>query len=459
MKPFYYLTITFGCQMSESDAEHFGGQLEQLGGIRVDSFEEADIIVMNTCCVRESAEKKIFGKIGELKKWKMDNPERVLCVSGCLAEKDGEKLLKRAPHIDLVVGTQQLPVFASLLQSFLTDRQKRAFTGSMAETDGEACLDQASRRSAVTAWIPIMYGCNNFCTYCIVPYVRGREKSRPEAEVLAEVRQAVQSDYKEIYLLGQNVNSYGKDRGEQQAFADLLAAVDAVEGVERVRFMTSHPRDMTEAVLQVIAASKHISRQIHLPVQSGSSSVLKRMNRGYSREDYLKLVQKIRTYLPTATLTTDIIVGFPGETEAEFSDTLALLREVGFDMSYIFLYSKRSGTPAASLENQIPLDEKKRRFQQLNTLQSEISLQKNLPLVGTCLEVLVEGPSKNDSSVLTGRTDGNKLVLWPDTKRHKTGDLVQIKITKAQTWLLKGQEADDDGKSNLHADDRTVSER
>ena len=297
MKPFYYLTLTFGCQMSESDAEHFGGQLEQLGGIRVATFEEADIIVMNTCCVRESAEKKIFGKIGELKKWKMDNPERVLCVSGCLAEKDGGKLLKRAPHIDLVVGTQQLPVFGALLQAFLTDRQKRVFTGSMAETDGEACLDQASRRSAVTAWIPIMHGCNNFCTYCIVPYVRGREKSRPQAEILAEVRQAAQAGYKEIYLLGQNVNSYDKDCGEQQAFADLLAAVDAVEGVERIRFMTSHPRDMTEAVLQVIAASKHISRQIHLPVQSGSTAVLKRMNRGYSREDYLLMLQMMLTMI------------------------------------------------------------------------------------------------------------------------------------------------------------------
>lgn len=454
MNPFYYLTMTFGCQMSESDAEHFGGQLERLGGTRVEKFEDADIIVMNTCCVRESAEKKIFGKIGELKKWKLDNPARVLCISGCLAEKDGEKILKRAPHVDLVIGTQQIPAFSSLLTAFLDKRERRSIIGDpVTEVDDD--FDQASRRSAVTAWIPIMYGCNNFCTYCIVPYVRGRERSRSQEDVLNEVRQAVQEGHREIYLLGQNVNSYGKDRGDRQAFAALLKAVDQLPGVERIRFMTSHPRDMTEAVLQAIAESAHISRQVHLPVQSGSTSVLKRMNRGYTREAYLDLVQKIRRYLPTATLTTDIIVGFPGETEAEFEDTMALLRDVEFDMSYIFLYSKRSGTPAAVLENQITLEEKKSRFQRLNTLQSEISLKKNQPFMNQTVAVLVEGPSKNDASVLTGRTDGNKLVLWPDTGRHKVGDLVNIRITKAQTWLLKGQEAED-VEPKLYANDRAI---
>ncbi len=456
MKPFYYATMTFGCQMSESDAEHFAGQLEQLGGTRAASWEEADVVVMNTCCVRESAEKKIFGKIGELKKWKLDKPERILCITGCLAEKDGEKLLKRAPHIDLVLGTQQIPAFGSLLREFADNRLKRTITGE-AVAAGDDCVDQAARRSDVTAWVPIMHGCNNFCTYCIVPYVRGREKSRPQSDILAEVRQAVQDGYKEIYLLGQNVNSYGKDRGEEQAFAALLAAVDQVAGVERIRFMTSHPRDMTEEVLRVIANGRHLSKQIHLPVQSGSTSMLKRMNRGYTREDYLALIAKVRQYLPTATLTTDIIVGFPGETEEEFADTMSLVREVQFDMSYIFLYSKRSGTPAAAFENQLPLEEKKRRFQALNGLQSEISLQLNRQMLGQLLPVLVEGPSKNDQRVLTGRTDGNKLVLWPDTGRHKVGDLAKIRITKAQTWLLKGQEADDD-KPELYANDGAIQE-
>ena len=456
MNPFYYATMTFGCQMSESDAEHFGGQLERLGGVRTQTFDEADVIVMNTCCVRESAEKKIFGKIGELKKWKSDNPARVLCVSGCLAEKDGEKLLKRAPHIDLVIGTQQIPAFSNLLTAFLENRQRRSVIGDPVEEIDDG-FDQASRRSTVTAWIPIMYGCNNFCTYCIVPYVRGREKSRSQEDILNEVRQAVQEGYKEIYLLGQNVNSYGKDRGDRQAFAALLEAVDQIPGIERIRFMTSHPRDMTEAVLQAIAGSTHISKQIHLPVQSGSTDVLKRMNRGYTRETYLDLVQKIRRCLPTATLTTDIIVGFPGETEAEFEETMALLQTVEFDMTYIFLYSKRSGTPAAVLENQVTLEEKKRRFQRLNTLQSEISLKKNGLLVNQTVAVLVEGPSKNDANVLTGRTDGNKLVLWPDTGRHKVGELVGIRVTKAQTWLLKVQEAED-VESKLYANDRAIPE-
>jgi len=310
-----------------------------------------------------------------------------------------------------------------------------------------ANLDQAPdefeghfvRKSSFSAWVPIMYGCNNFCTYCIVPYVRGRERSRSKESILAEITKAVAEGYKEFTLLGQNVNSYGKDLGLTYAFSDLLRAVDAIPGVERIRYMTSHPRDMQEDLIKTVAESKHICKHFHIPVQSGSTRIIKAMNRSISREAYLKLVKLIRSYVPDAVITTDLIVGFPGETEEDFQDTLKLLEEVDYDVAYTFIYSKRSGTPAASMPDQVPVAVKKERLRKLMDVQNVHSLGRNKRLVGKTLEVLVEGPSHNNPQVCSGRTDGNKLVLWPlGNKQYEIGSKVKVHIDRAQTWLLKG---------------------
>ena len=398
-----YFILNYGCQMNESDAEHYAGQLEEMGYAKADDFHNADIIVVNTCCVRESAEKRILGKIGELKRVKENHPGQVICVAGCMAQKDGEKLIKKHPQIDLLIGTAHVNSFKEIL--------------TIADSEFEG---NRVRQSGFSAWIPIMYGCNNFCTYCIVPYVRGRERSRSIENIVEEVEQAVANGYKEFTLLGQNVNSYGKDFCEKGMFAKLLRRVNDVPGVERIRYMTSHPR--------------------HVPFQAGSSRILKMMNRGYTREQYLELVKMIRRYVPDAAVTTDIIVGFPGETEEDFEETLSLVKEVGFDAAYTFIYSKRSGTPAAKMEGQVPLDVKKARLNRLMAVQNENSLKRNEEMVGKTYEVLAEGPSANNPNVWSGRTRTNKLVLWPTEGRTFTaGQKVNVKICNAQTWLVKGQ--------------------
>ncbi|WP_279002144.1 tRNA (N6-isopentenyl adenosine(37)-C2)-methylthiotransferase MiaB, partial [Acidaminococcus fermentans] len=290
--------------------------------------------------------------------------------------------------------------------------------------------------------VSIMYGCNNFCTYCIVPYVRGRERSRSAEAICEEIRKAVDQGYREFTLLGQNVNSYGKDRGDKDAFAALLRQVDAIPGVERVRYMTSHPRDMSEELIRTVAESKHVCKHFHIPVQSGSTRIMQAMNRGYTRESYLHLVDTIRKYVPEAVLTTDIIVGFPGETEEDFQETLSLFDRVSYDAAYTFIYSKRSGTPAAAMEAQVPEAVKKDRLNRLMELQNRHSLKHNQKLVGRTLPVMVEGLSHNNSKMWSGRTDGNKLVLWPVGERFfNPGDLVPVTIETAQTWLLKGRAA------------------
>ena len=295
------------------------------------------------------------------------------------------------------------------------------------------------RQSPFSAWIPIMYGCNNFCTYCIVPYVRGRERSRAIENIVAEIEQAVKEGYKEFTLLGQNVNSYGKDFGEKDAFAKLLRRVNEIEGVERVRYMTSHPRDMNEEVIKAVAECEHVCENFHVPFQAGSDEILRKMNRGYTREKYLELIKMIRSYVPDAAITTDIIVGFPGETEQDFEDTLALVQEVGFDAAFTFIYSKRSGTPAAKMEGQVPLDVKKDRLNRLMEVQNLSSLHRNEEMLGKVVEVLAEGPSRNPA-VWTGRTRTNKIVLWPvEGKMYQPGDKVMVKVDTAQTWLVKGK--------------------
>ena len=435
-----YCLINYGCQMNESDTEHYAGQLEELGYKLVSDYHGADVILVNTCCVRESAEKKIAGKIGELKAEKKRNPECVICVAGCMAQKDGDKLQKKHPQVDLLLGTAYVNDFKQLLLDYLADRKGIAYTDltiHQSEFEGHRV-----RQSSFAAWIPIMYGCNNFCTYCIVPYVRGRERSRSMENIVEEIEAAVKEGYKEFTLLGQNVNSYGKEFGEKDAFAKLLRRVNDIPGVERIHYMTSHPRDMSEEVIKAVAECEHVCENFHVPFQSGSSEILRRMNRGYTKEKYLDLIKLIRQYVPDAAITTDIIVGFPGETEEDFAETMDVVAKVGFTSAFTFIYSKRSGTPAAKMDNQVPLPVKKERLNRLMALQNENSLREHEKLIGKTVEVLAEGPSKQ-ADVWTGRSRTGVLVLWPvEGKEYAVGQKVNVVIDTAQTWLVKGKALD-----------------
>lgn len=430
--------IVYGCQMNISDAERMEGQLRTIGYERTDAMGEADLILLNTCCVRETAEDKVYGKIGEIKHLKSQNPELILGITGCMAQKESDKLIKRAPHIDFVLGTNKVHELTQVVQEIQRER------GHIVDTQlGETELPDdvpVMRGGALSAWVPIMYGCNNFCTYCIVPYVRGRERSRLPEDVVKEVEQAVAQGYKEVTLLGQNVNSYGKDH-QQADFADLLKMVDAVPGIRRVRFMTSHPKDLSDKVIAAIRDGEHLCEHIHLPVQYGSNRILKAMNRVYTIESYRDLVHRIHEALPEAALTTDLIVGFPGETDDDFQELLAFLKEIRYDSAYTFIYSKRSGTPAATMENQVDELVKKERLNQLMAVQNTISLEINQALQGKVLEVMVEGPSKHDAAVWNGRTRTNKIVLFPHGE-EQAGDFIQVKITQPQTWILKGERVD-----------------
>ena len=430
--------IVYGCQMNISDAERMEGQLRTIGYERTDAMDEADLILLNTCCVRETAEDKVYGKIGEIKHLKSQNPELILGITGCMAQKESDKLIKRAPHIDFVLGTNKVHELTQVVQEIQRER------GHIVDTQlGETELPDdvpVMRGGALSAWVPIMYGCNNFCTYCIVPYVRGRERSRLPEDVVKEVEQAVAQGYKEVTLLGQNVNSYGKDH-QQADFADLLKMVDAVPGIRRVRFMTSHPKDLSDKVIAAIRDGEHLCEHIHLPVQYGSNRILKAMNRVYTIESYRDLVRRIHEALPEAALTTDLIVGFPGETDDDFQELLAFLKEIRYDSAYTFIYSKRSGTPAATMESQVDELVKKERLNQLMAVQNTISLEINQALQGKVLEVMVEGPSKHDAAVWNGRTRTNKIVLFPHGE-EQAGDFIQVKITQPQTWVLKGERVD-----------------
>ena len=435
-----YAIINYGCQMNESDSEHYAGQLLDLGYEASADYEHADVVVINTCCVRENAEKKILGKIGEMKRLKRENPDMVLCVAGCMAQEWGKDLQKKYPQVDLVLGTAHVNNFSSILQNHLAGHGRAESVYDDLTIMPQEFEGSFVRKSSFAAWVPIMYGCNNFCTYCIVPYVRGRERSRSAEAICHEIEKAVALGYKEFTLLGQNVNPYGKDRGEEEGFSKLLELVDAIPGVERIRYMTSHPRDMSEAVVRTIAESQHICKNFHIPVQSGSSRIMKAMNRGYDRERYLKLVETIRRCVPDAVITTDLIVGFPGETEKDFEETLDLLRTVEYDDAFTFIYSPRKGTPAAGFGAQVPDAVKHERLDRLMALQNEICLKRNKRLVGRTLAVMVEGPSKSNPAMLSGRTDGNDLVLWPKIRDHAPGDLVNVKMERAQTWLIRGKE-------------------
>lgn len=427
--------LSYGCQMNLSDAERMEGQLKTIGYERTEDMNEADMILINTCCVRETAEDRVYGKIGEIKALKRANPNLIFGITGCMAQKESDKLIKRAPHIDFVLGTNKVHELTRIVQEIKAERGHVVAT-DFTETELPDNVPVA-RQGSLSAWVPIMYGCNNFCTYCIVPYVRGRERSRLPEEIVREVEEAVANGYKEVTLLGQNVNSYGKDH-KQADFADLLTMVDRVPGIKRVRFMTSHPKDLSEKVIAAIRDGEHICEHIHLPVQYGSNRILKAMNRVYTVEKYRETVRKIRESLPDVALTTDLIVGFPGETDEDFSEMLAFLKEIRYDSAYTFIYSKRSGTPAATMENQVDEAVKKERLNQLMAVQNEISLEINQAMQDRTVEIMVEGPSKNDESIWSGRTRTNKLVLFTHGD-EQPGDFIDVKITHPQTWVLKGE--------------------
>ncbi len=425
--------LTYGCQMNVAESERIAGQLKTIGYNLTEDFESADLILINTCCVRETAEDKINGKIGELKKYKLQKPSLILGIVGCMAQKDGDKILKRSPHVDFVLGTGQRDKIISVVENLESAREKFVDVSGVVEHEKIFPI----RTGKISAFVPIMYGCNNFCTYCIVPYVRGRERSRKPADILAEVIDAVNLGYKEITLLGQNVNSYGKDL-KTKNFAELLADVDKISGLERLRFMTSHPKDLSDDLIAVMANGKNICEHIHLPVQYGSNKILQKMNRVYTVESYLELVKKIRAAIPEISLTTDLIVGFPGETEDDLNMTLEFLEKIQFDMAFTFIYSERTGTPAVNFDNKVDDETKHARLDKLMKLQNKISLEKNLRLQDKILEVLVEGESKTDKNIFTGRTRTNKLVLFPH-KSENVGDLIRVKVNQVQTWILKGE--------------------
>ncbi|MCL5038891.1 MAG: tRNA (N6-isopentenyl adenosine(37)-C2)-methylthiotransferase MiaB [Firmicutes bacterium] len=424
--------------MNLRDAEVMAGILEKAGYERAEDMDAADVILVNTCAVRDSAERKIYGQIGTLAELKKKRPGLKIAVTGCLAQRPEtpEKMLNVAPHVDLLFGTHNQHEVANLLERV---NDSREMTIDVWDQEGAVLEHLPSRREdGLKAWVTIMYGCNNFCTYCVVPQVRGRERSRNPEGILREVRELGEKGYKEITLLGQNVNSYGKDLGGTYTFSDLLLDLDKVPGIERIRYMTSHPRDFSDRLIEVIAASRKVCEHFHLPIQSGSDEILRRMNRGYSREKYLELTKKIRRALPQASLSTDIIVGFPGEREEHFQETLELIQEARFDAAFTFIFSPRSGTPAAGMPEQIPYEVKKERLAQLMEVQNQISLEKNKAMVGKIYEVLLEGLSPKNPDRLTGRTRTNKIVLLSGPG-EKVGQLASVKIQRAKTWTLDGE--------------------
>ena len=431
------LTHTFGCQMNERDSEILFGFLAQMGYEETDIEAEADLVLFNTCCIREKAESKVLSYLGELKKLKQKNPDMIIGVCGCMMQQKGmaDMIRSSAPYVDLIFGTHNLHHFPKYLYDVYQGKGRQIEVLDKEEGVQEGL--PSYREYPFKALVNIVYGCNNFCTYCIVPYVRGRERSRKQADIVQEVKQLVADGVVEVTLLGQNVNSYGLDLQDGTTFAGLLQELDQIEGLRRIRYMTSHPKDLTEELVKTIAESSKVVDHFHLPVQSGSSRVLDLMNRRYTKEHYLHLIDMIRKYMPDAAISTDIIVGFPGETEEDFLETIDLIQKVKFDSAFTFVYSKRTGTPAARMEDPVSLEEKKERLQRLNDALSDISRDINDKLQDTVVEVLVEGPSKTNEAMLSGRTTTNKTVIFAG-EPSLIGQIVSVKITEAQTWILKG---------------------
>lgn len=427
--------ITYGCQMNVNESAKIKRILQNMNYEVVEDIEEADAVFLNTCTVREGAATQIYGKLGELKTIK-ERRGTIIGVTGCFAQEQGEELAKKFPSIDIVMGNQNIGKIPSAIEKIESGDYKHViYTGD--EDELPPRLD-AEFDSSITASIPITYGCNNFCTYCIVPYVRGRERSVPMNQILDEVKTFVEKGYKEIMLLGQNVNSYGNDLKTGENFATLLQNICDIEGDFLVRFVSPHPKDFGDDVIDVIAKNKKIARCLHLPLQSGSTRVLKLMNRKYTKEEYIALAEKIKAKVPDVALTADIIVGFPQETEEDFLDTLDVVDKVGFETAFMFMYSIRKGTGAAKMEGQIDQEVKKERLQRLMDLQNRKSKEASDKYKGKVVRVLVEGPSKKNKEVLTGRTSTNKITLFAGDESLK-GTFVDVKINECKTWSLYGE--------------------
>ena len=434
MKKFNILTL--GCQMNERDSETLAGMLTEMGYEQIDDRNQADIAIINTCSVRDHADRRFFGMLGQLKKIKEKNPGFIVCVCGCMMQQQHiiDQIKEKYPWVDIIFGTHNIHRFPRLLGNVISEKEKQI---EIWEDGGEIVEGLPSKRLYKhKAFVNIMFGCNNFCTYCIVPYTRGRERSRRPEDILAEIKRLVDDGVKEITLLGQNVNSYKGEGGVD--FADLLRMINEVDGIERIRFMTSHPKDLSDRLIDVYRDCDKVCSFFHLPVQSGNDNILKRMNRRYTADDYMELVRKLREARPDISLTTDIIVGFPGETEEEFEDTLKLVEAVNFDSAFTFMYSKRKGTPAAEYDDQIPEEIKHDRFDRLVETVNRCAADRNARFVGQITPVLVEGVSKSDEGCVTGRNPQNKIVNFPGDA-SLTGTIVNVKISEASTFSLVGK--------------------
>ena len=441
-----YTILTMGCQLNENDSEKLCGMLDEMGYERTANQKEADIALFNTCCVRENAEDRLFGKLGELKKLK-EEKGIIIAIGGCMMQEKHitDKIKESYPFVDIIFGTHTLQRFPEDLYKVLTEKKKLE---DILDIDGKVYEGLPIKRdSKIKASVTIMNGCNNFCSYCIVPYVRGRERSRQPRAIIEEVKELAKQGYKEVTLLGQNVNSYLRVEREKQipfeeyegvhSFATLLQAINKIEGIERIRFVSPHPKDFTDDVIEQIANCDKVCKLVHLPLQSGNTKVLKEMNRKYTKEQYLDLVDKMKAKIPNLTLSTDIIVGFPGETDEEFEDTLDVVEKVKFEQVYMFIYSRRVGTPGDKMENQVPDEIKHKRFNKLKELVESQIEENNQKYLGTIQKVLVEGESKNNKELLTGRTDSNKVVIFEGDK-SLIGQMIDLKIVSEHMWYLKG---------------------
>ncbi len=432
-----YKINTYGCQMNVHESEKIAGVLEKLGYASTNNEQEADVIVFNTCCIRDTAEKRVYGNIGALKQLKKQKKELIIAVVGCVTQQNGaaELLRSKFPFVDIVLGTSNLTELESaILRRIETRKPSVSIIDSTVRSEEKLPI---LRTSYPNAWVNIIYGCNNFCTYCIVPYVRGRERSRAISDIISDVRAALDAGYKEITLLGQNVDSYGSDLNSGEKFPDLLRGIDNLEGKFRLRFMTSHPKDFSKETVDIIAASSNISKSIHLPVQSGSNNILKAMNRKYTRENYLDLIRYIREKMPDAGLTSDIIVGFPGESEADYNETLDLVREARFSNAFTFVYSPRKGTPAAKLP-QLPAEIKKERIKGLVALQNGITKEISAKYINKTYEILVEDVNIKHPDSVCGRTDCGRLVTF-EGSRELIGSFVKVEVTEARSASLFGK--------------------
>jgi len=460
-KPRRAYVETYGCQMNVHESEILLGLLEEAGYRQARRPEEADLIVVNTCCVREKAEERILGRLGELQGLKRRRPGLILAVAGCMSQQEGaaERILRRARLVDIIMGTHNLHRLPDLVRKVAgAGGRPRAVGGPEGRGRGGPVVEvwpeeregipedlPVRRGPGVRAWVSIIHGCSNFCSYCIVPYVRGRERSRLPQHIRQEVETLAAEGYREVYLLGQNVNVYGRDLHPSlgASFGRLLRDLDRVDGLRRIRYTTSHPRDFTGDIIEAVAEGEKVCENFHLPAQSGSNQVLEWMNRGYSREDYLRLVERIRRRVPGATFSTDLIVGYPGETEKDFADTLDLVRQARFDSAFMFAYSPRRGTPAARRPDQVPEEVKQERLRRLIKVQNDMSLELNRAAVGSRVEVLVEGPADKDPHRAAGRSRGNKLVVFTPVPGTAPADLVGREVTvlveQARTWSLEGR--------------------